>query len=240
MSQKIKQLVKLPLIKVNKVRNIIRTGLDANFPEEKLKRLTGVSHNCSGTTSIRERLFIYDEAYSSIKIGRFLEVGSYLGASAIVLAEALRRQNSSSVAKLYCIDTWKNDAMSEGARDTYQLFQENIQPWAELIEPIRGNSTNILIPFDGFCDLVFIDADHSYEGCRCDVERFAPLVREGGCLILDDHISFPGVTRVVGELLQSGSWYVSGAYHNVISLCRDERSFGKPRRKRVGNRVLHP
>jgi predicted O-methyltransferase YrrM len=35
-------------------------------------------------------------------------------------------------------------------------------------------------------DLLFIDADHSYEGVKRDFEMYFPLVREGGAVILHD------------------------------------------------------
>ena len=35
-------------------------------------------------------------------------------------------------------------------------------------------------------DVLFIDGDHSYEGVRADFERYAPLVRSGGIVLLHD------------------------------------------------------
>ncbi len=35
-------------------------------------------------------------------------------------------------------------------------------------------------------DFLFIDGDHSYEGCKSDYEMYGPLVREGGIIGLDD------------------------------------------------------
>jgi len=41
--------------------------------------------------------------------------------------------------------------------------------------------------------VVFIDGDHSYEAARSDIEKYAPLVRPGGYMIVDDGASFlPG------------------------------------------------
>ena len=52
-------------------------------------------------------------------------------------------------------------------------------------------------------DFVFIDADHSYEGCKADIEAWFPLVREGGLLCGHDYdnTDFPqwGVKRAVDE-----------------------------------------
>lgn len=37
-------------------------------------------------------------------------------------------------------------------------------------------------------DVLFIDADHSYEGCKKDYEMYAPLVRKGGIVAFHDII----------------------------------------------------
>lgn len=49
-------------------------------------------------------------------------------------------------------------------------------------------------------DLVFIDADHSYNGVKSDIKHWLPLVREGGWLMGHDYSpKFPGVQRAVNE-----------------------------------------
>ena len=52
-------------------------------------------------------------------------------------------------------------------------------------------------------DFVFIDADHSYEGCRADIEAWWPTVVPGGLFGGHDYGSgaFPGVTRAVCEFI---------------------------------------
>ena len=56
---------------------------------------------------------------------------------------------------------------------------------------------------DGLLDFVFIDADHSYEGCKADIEAWAPKVRPGGLLCGHDYdnVDYPqwGVKRAVDE-----------------------------------------
>jgi uncharacterized Rossmann fold enzyme len=56
---------------------------------------------------------------------------------------------------------------------------------------------------DASLDCVFIDADHSYEGCRRDIEAWLPKVKPGGLICGHDydHPEFPdwGVKRAVDE-----------------------------------------
>ena len=51
---------------------------------------------------------------------------------------------------------------------------------------------------DGSLDFVFIDADHSYSGCKADIEAWAPKVRKGG-LIAGHDLNWPTVKKAVDE-----------------------------------------
>lgn len=53
---------------------------------------------------------------------------------------------------------------------------------------------------DGSLDFVFIDADHTYEGCLRDIEAWTPKVRAGGAICGHDfNDRWPGVQRAVRE-----------------------------------------
>jgi hypothetical protein len=45
---------------------------------------------------------------------------------------------------------------------------------------------------DNYFDLVYIDADHSYEGCLRDIEDWYPKVRKGKFLLGDDYRPYEG------------------------------------------------
>lgn len=54
---------------------------------------------------------------------------------------------------------------------------------------------------DGSVYSVFIDADHSEAGVRCDIEAWAPKIGPGGWMGGDDIHIFPGVKAAVNDLL---------------------------------------
>jgi hypothetical protein len=57
---------------------------------------------------------------------------------------------------------------------------------------------------DGTLDFVFIDADHSYEGCKADIEAWLPKLKAGGLLSGHDYDNPEydfGVTRAVDEFI---------------------------------------
>jgi hypothetical protein len=54
-----------------------------------------------------------------------------------------------------------------------------------------------LIP-DESLDFVFIDADHSYEGCNADIKNWGPKVKRGGYIMGHD-IFWEGVNKAIKE-----------------------------------------
>lgn len=54
---------------------------------------------------------------------------------------------------------------------------------------------------DRSLDFVFIDADHSYNNCKEDIELWSAKIKKDGYLLGDDYHRTPGVKRAVTELL---------------------------------------
>jgi hypothetical protein len=112
-----------------------------------------------------------------------VEVGSFLGLSAVWFA---RR-----VEHVYCVDTWFELATFESEnnlvgtlrrwdlpRDFFPLFRDNVMRsgvWHK-ITPIKGHShyAHGEVPV---CDLVYLDGDHSFEGCKRDIEIYRDKAR---------------------------------------------------------------
>lgn len=69
--------------------------------------------------------------------------------------------------------------------------------------PIEAYSTDgaVQIP-DSSLDLVFIDADHSYDWVKKDIAAYKPKLKLGGWLTGHD-IDFPGVNRAVNEVIKN-------------------------------------
>ena len=88
------------------------------------------------------------------------------------------------------------------------------------VEQIRGYSHDILDSFaDDSFDWIYIDADHSYEGCKRDALAAASKVRPGGHLVFNDFahldagLGIYGVHRAVVEFAKEQGWpFVRFAY----------------------------
>jgi predicted O-methyltransferase YrrM len=134
-----------------------------------------------------------------------LEIGSWVGTSALVWAEALDRF-SPQKGTLLCVDSWDpyfpadDEARVENenyARMTrlaesglaYQLFLHNARcgPASVPIRHFRGTSLDVLpyLAGDAF-DIIYVDGNHAYEHARFDVTQAMRLVRDGGVICGDD------------------------------------------------------
>jgi len=146
-----------------------------------------------------ERLLLYWLGRQQPRGGNFLEIGSYLGASSCFLAAAAMDIGG---VKIHCVDTWQNEGMSEGLRDTWAEFKKNVEPFSSLVVTHRGLSTEIAKTFNNKIDLLFVDGDHSYEACRADVEAWFPHMKQGGVLVMHDYGWAEGVRQVVEKIVK--------------------------------------
>jgi predicted O-methyltransferase YrrM len=144
------------------------------------------------------------------------EVGTYRGDFAAAILRA------SSPRQLYLIDSWEHrsedkyegasygghalagqqgmDAMYEGV---VARFRTEIDSGAIVVK--RARSLEAAAAFaDESLDWVYIDADHSYEGVKRDLDAYYSKVKPGGLIAGDDYGQGDkwfghGVTRAVDE-----------------------------------------
>lgn len=140
---------------------------------------------------------------------RVVEIGSWLGCSALAMVEA-------GASRVFCVDTWRGtddpaDETFAAARgvDVYRFFLRNVGVLCpSRIIPCPGESLPWAKAWKWQADLVFLDADHRYEAVAADIAAWTPLVRPGGILCGHDFSrdGWPGVVRAVEE---------SGPYEHI-------------------------
>jgi len=73
-------------------------------------------------------------------------------------------------------------------------------------EQVHGDSIAVGKAWAGKSpDMVFIDGNHTYEGCKGDIEAWLPVLKKGGILAIHDYEKtekeYPGVNDSVNEIL---------------------------------------
>jgi predicted O-methyltransferase YrrM len=70
--------------------------------------------------------------------------------------------------------------------------------------------------------LLFVDDDHSKEGCRRAIEAWAPHLADGAIIAVDDHghPDWPGVAEAVAELVAEGLIEEPQIYHDRLAVTR--------------------
>jgi predicted O-methyltransferase YrrM len=81
-----------------------------------------------------------------------------------------------------------------------QFYNDTIKKkYSHRLIPIQGNSS-LMADKIPLVDLIFIDADHSYQGCSRDINAYKNKVKKDGLLTGHD-IDYPGVNKAVKELI---------------------------------------
>jgi len=130
------------------------------------------------------------------------EIGSFAGESA---EEFLKH---AKIAHLHSIDPWAGgyDA-TDPASENYPMvaiereFDERMKPFAGRVTKHRMTSVDAIHLFpDRSLDFVYIDALHTYEGAKIDINLWRHKVKPGGWLGGHDYEpAFPGVIRAVDD-----------------------------------------
>jgi hypothetical protein len=92
-----------------------------------------------------------------------------------------------------------NNAMPyDEPEDSFPYFLENTKMYRDRIDVCNGKSTYVVAGWRRDIDLLFIDGDHSYEGCKTDLISWLPWVRPGGWIAFHDS-GEDSVARVISE-----------------------------------------
>lgn len=124
--------------------------------------------------------------------GRFVEIGTYKGCSfSYFLIEVLNLKKN-----VECIGV---DAFPWP--DVLPAFIENMRPFEGKYWYIHAESSKAAERIeDGTCDVVFIDANHTYEFVKRDIAAWLPKAKAGGIICGHDYNEpWGGVIQAVGE-----------------------------------------
>jgi len=153
------------------------------------------------TSLADESIFtIYRDAVDNFSRGVFVELGCFQGASTIYLAKLIKDAGKSIV--IYAVDKWENSIAPGVEGSIFHEFWGNVMIAGveQFIRPIQADSADAAKLFaDGSVDFCFIDADHSYNGFKRDLEGWFPKIKSGGWI--GGHDYNQDVQRVCHDIL---------------------------------------
>lgn len=162
-----------------------------------------------------------------ISARRVIEVGTYKGACSIALAQALQENGG---GEIHCIDI---------SDHYFPAIREEIERAFPLVRLIFHHGSGLKTASSGIlqqADLIFLDADHSYEATFADLEAFYPLLDARGILAIHDSIMWEGVCMAIKRYFPvenvltlatsggSGISLVLGASRKPSAICMDKNS----------------
>jgi hypothetical protein len=160
---------------------------------------------------------IWDRLIPELRPSLIIEVGTWKGASALVMAEVCRAAGLAT--QILCVDTWlgagefwedKGDPdrflslrCRHGYPQVYFTFLANV---------VRRGFAGAIVPFPQTsliaarwlarrgvqADLIYVDGSHDEQDVAADLAAYWPLIRPGGVLLGDDFAEdWPGVRQAV-------------------------------------------
>lgn len=195
------------------------SGLYASLPDD----VSGWNSDYS----IFDHLVAETEARTAIEVGTWkgrsaIHVAKAMRDGLRFRAEKEGREvEPDEVLSLYCVDTWQGGAdhlLSELPQDRigrengypivhYRQFLTNVLRAGveRIVQPVVCPSSigaKLLSESGVVADLVYVDGDHTHDGCFADIAAYWPFVRPGGVLFGDD-CSTPGVHSAVARFMSA-------------------------------------
>lgn len=123
---------------------------------------------------------------------KYLEIGVNEGGS----AEAVL--GTGTVESAILVDNWCYE--SSGLEKAKKRIGDN----GSKAKFLTGDSKQVLPTINGQFDMIYVDGDHTAEGCGFDMQESLRLLAPDGVMVVDDvdHPEFPYLRKVVSEFAE--------------------------------------
>jgi hypothetical protein len=174
--------------------------------------------------------------------GRIAEVGVAIGFFSRVLLDELRPTRFDAIDFFSLPETqvfWRYKLSEIFQGRTHKeyiewIFASEIQ--GGIFHVLQGDSsTQLSLQEDASYDLIYFDADHTYDGLSKDVAAALPKLKPDGLLVFNDYIMYDfishhyyGVIHIVNDLCVKHGWKITHfALQNSmwcdVAICRKRR-----------------
>lgn len=192
----------------NRLMNIIKIYRNLII-KKRIKQQIKAFKNIQGYLTYNEAIQLYKIAKMLPKDAKAVEIGSWKGKSTYCIAKGLNK------GTIYAIDPF-DAAGDSAAKTTYErdkgqkplkeqfldnMTRHNLQ---HKIQPLEGYSKNFVGTIKDI-DFLFIDGDHSIEGCKFDYVNYKDDIKVGGIIAFHDYYKDKnelGPTYVIDNLIK--------------------------------------
>jgi predicted O-methyltransferase YrrM len=187
---------------------------------------------------------IFRQAIKSLRPVTIVELGTWKGASAIHMAGLCKEYGIA--AQILCVDNFigfpsfyfrKEQAHKEfkikgGFPRLYWTFMKNVVTAGhqDIITPLvmqTENAVQVCKAKNIKADLIYVDGDHSYAGCKKDLALFDSVLAEDGVFLCDDY-QWEGAKQAIDEYIRdTGCMAVIAGNKVLMSKKRDISHVGR-------------
>jgi predicted O-methyltransferase YrrM len=151
----------------------------------------------AGFTNVKELEWLYQKVATLKDNSCIVELGSWLGRSAVVMAQSLKDHKNNSV--IWCIDNWNEKySHQHDIKNSFDLFLDATEKYDNILVSKTESSDSDGFMFDEV-DMIFIDADHSYESVKNDLLSWHMKLSDNCILCGHDYRRGLGVEEAVKE-----------------------------------------
>jgi predicted O-methyltransferase YrrM len=161
--------------------------------------------------------------------GRVVELGCYRGKSTTAMLFGVREREG----VLCTVDPF--EGVMVGDIELHNYYTREVQDVAcnlqldKYLRIVVGYSHEVVLDVDTEefpirtpIDLLFIDAEHSYESVSRDLADWSPLMTDNGRIALHDHnANWPGVQLAVAEFVARAGWRIVSQVEGLVTLERN-------------------
>lgn len=171
------------------------------------------------------------ELLVSLAAGRstVVEVGVFEGATSARLAAVI-----DSAGRLFLVDPFERGTRPErllGLSYSHHIARRSVALWRHRVCFVQATSLAAAEAHTETAELIFIDADHSYEAVQADFLAWSERLAPTGVLAFHDSRRCParpdleahtGPVRLLGEILagEHGPWCLAGEADSVTAIRR--------------------
>lgn len=187
-----------------------RPAIPAGF-RAHAEAMVALARGLDGHLTAREVRFLTLLAAVPTAQGEVLEIGSFKGKSAIILAKSVALAGGAGIVAVdpltlpSATDPGIGDASTLPATLRANLGAHNVEAGVEFHQM---RSEELGRTWNRALRLLWIDGDHTYAGAKRDLETFAPFLAPGAIVAFHDTLHrFDGPVRVMCESLLASDRY---------------------------------